>query len=200
MKKMIGSRVFSFILGALIFSGMTVFAYSISSKDISFTPSDSNWEVDNVEDAMNSLYENASGYKYQDFLNNASSYHSVIAGSSLSVLSPATKSGSVVTIPAGGWQYGPYISLSSGCYRVMVFGSNLDNNGLTYKVSYNDGNGVLTLLNHFKTDSVSSYDILVDSNITRVEFLVINSSTSNEVSTVNNIVLFKLKSCNSLQK
>jgi len=57
IKKLITSRIFSFILGAILFSGVTVFAYSISSKDIAFTPSNPEWQVTNVEEAMNSLYD-----------------------------------------------------------------------------------------------------------------------------------------------
>ena len=56
IKKLITSRIFSFILGAILFSGVTVFAYSISSKDIAFTPTNENWQVTNVEEAINDLY------------------------------------------------------------------------------------------------------------------------------------------------
>ena len=57
MKKIFKSRIFSFILGAVIFSGISVCAYSLSSNDISFTPENSNWKVSNVEEAINDLYK-----------------------------------------------------------------------------------------------------------------------------------------------
>ena len=57
---------------------MTVFAYSISSKDIEFTPSDSEWQVENVEEAIRRLHpfavdlssavEGKDGYKDHDLL------------------------------------------------------------------------------------------------------------------------------------
>ena len=61
MKKIFKSRIFSFILGAVIFSGISVCAYSLSSNDISFTPENSNWQVSNVEEAVNDLYGNRYG-------------------------------------------------------------------------------------------------------------------------------------------
>lgn len=80
MKKIITSRIFSFILGAIIFSGVTVFAYSISSKDIKFTPTDSSWEVDNVEEAMNSLYDKAKNFDVNLATDVTASSNSVMNG------------------------------------------------------------------------------------------------------------------------
>ena len=58
MKKIIKSRVFAFVLGAIIFSGITgVAAYTIFASDIGYTPKDTAWEVDNVKDAIDELYE-----------------------------------------------------------------------------------------------------------------------------------------------
>jgi len=49
-----------FLSGALL-SGITVYAASTYlSKDVTFTPSNSSWEVSNVEEALNDLYENKS--------------------------------------------------------------------------------------------------------------------------------------------
>lgn len=62
MKKMLNNKLFYFLLGAILFSGITVFAYSITSKEISFTPENTNWEVTNVEEAINDLYN----YKIND--------------------------------------------------------------------------------------------------------------------------------------
>ena len=60
MKKFLTSRIFAFILGAIIFSGVTgVIAATIMAKDVSYTPKDTTWNVDNVEDAIDSLYTKA---------------------------------------------------------------------------------------------------------------------------------------------
>ena len=57
MKKNVGSRLFSFILGAIIFGGIgVVSAYTFLASDTSFTPKDTGWEVDNVEDALNDIH------------------------------------------------------------------------------------------------------------------------------------------------
>ena len=45
-----------FIIGAVLFSGIGVAAYTLLSSDVSFSPENSKWQVGNVEDALNSLY------------------------------------------------------------------------------------------------------------------------------------------------
>ena len=56
MKKIIKNPLFTFILGALIFSSLGVAAYSLLSSDVQFTPENNKWQVGNVEEALNSLY------------------------------------------------------------------------------------------------------------------------------------------------
>jgi len=57
MNKRILNKVLIFILGGIFFSSITVYAATtILSKDIKFTPENTNWEVENVEEAINSLY------------------------------------------------------------------------------------------------------------------------------------------------
>ena len=57
MKKSIVNSIFSFILGALLFSAGIVFAeVVIHSSSVIYDPQDSNWHVDNVETAINDLY------------------------------------------------------------------------------------------------------------------------------------------------
>ena len=51
------SNIFSFFLGAIIFGGIVgVSAYTILAKDISYSPKDTTWEVDNIKDAIDDLY------------------------------------------------------------------------------------------------------------------------------------------------
>ena len=60
MIKLIKSRLFAFVLGALIFGSIgVVSAYTIFANDIGYTPSDSTWKVDNVKDAIDELYTEA---------------------------------------------------------------------------------------------------------------------------------------------
>ena len=62
MKRIIKSRIFAFILGAIIFGSVGVYASSYIAKDISFTPKNTNWkkedgtDITNVKDAIDDLY------------------------------------------------------------------------------------------------------------------------------------------------
>lgn len=61
MKKIIKNPILTFVLGALIFGGIgVVSAYTILASDIGYTPKDTTWEVDNVEDAIDDLYSKVS--------------------------------------------------------------------------------------------------------------------------------------------
>ena len=64
MKKVINKNtIFTFILGIII-SGVTVYAVTYNANQINFTPTNNNWKkqdgtnITNVQDALNSLYDN----------------------------------------------------------------------------------------------------------------------------------------------
>ena len=63
MKKIIRSKLFYFILVAVIFSTATVFAYDLFANSVEFTPTDSTWkkengdDITNVDEALNELYK-----------------------------------------------------------------------------------------------------------------------------------------------
>ena len=57
MKKIINKyTIFAFILGAIIFSSVSVYAYLVAASNVSYTPSNTSWNVSNVNSALNSLY------------------------------------------------------------------------------------------------------------------------------------------------
>ena len=57
MKEFIKSRIFTFILGAILFGSVgVVLAYTLFAQDIGFTPIDNTWEVNNVKSALDDLY------------------------------------------------------------------------------------------------------------------------------------------------
>ena len=65
MKKYLIVGVIAFILGSIIFGGVTgVAAYTMFANSIAYTPKNSNWEVDTVEDALNSLYLSKTSENY----------------------------------------------------------------------------------------------------------------------------------------
>lgn len=56
MKKIIKNNIFGFIVGILLCSGIVYGASLYKSEDVSYTKE--GWEVDNVSEALDSLYEN----------------------------------------------------------------------------------------------------------------------------------------------
>lgn len=59
MKNIIKNPIFTFIMGLFIAGSITgVAAYNYNAKQISYTPKDSNWNVNNVESAINDLKKN----------------------------------------------------------------------------------------------------------------------------------------------
>ena len=60
MKKIFKNSLFTFILGVLCTITIGVGATAIyNASEIGFTPSDSNWKVNNMQDAINDLYNNS---------------------------------------------------------------------------------------------------------------------------------------------
>lgn len=57
MKKIFESRIFMFALGAILFSSITgAAAYALHANSVSYKPTASGWNVDNVSAALDSLY------------------------------------------------------------------------------------------------------------------------------------------------
>ena len=57
MKKLLHNSLFTFILGALIFGiGGVLAEYIIFADNVVYSPENENWEVNNVQDALDELY------------------------------------------------------------------------------------------------------------------------------------------------
>ena len=57
MKKMLSNRLFIFIISGVFFASVTLYAANIYyANEIKYTPTDSSWNVTNVNDALNNLY------------------------------------------------------------------------------------------------------------------------------------------------
>ena len=57
MKKIFNSKLFYFLLGIIVLSGINVFAKTVISADeVSFTPDDSTWDVSTIQEAIDDLY------------------------------------------------------------------------------------------------------------------------------------------------
>ncbi len=57
MKKIFKNRFFFFILGVLVTITSTALAYTYLAEDVGFTPTDTEWVVDNTQDALDDLYD-----------------------------------------------------------------------------------------------------------------------------------------------
>ena len=63
MKKLFKNPIFTFILGAIAATTISVGATALySSSEIGFTPTDSEWHVNNLEDAINDLSTNRGNF------------------------------------------------------------------------------------------------------------------------------------------
>lgn len=58
MKRIIKNPIFTFALGILICGSTAVVASTMLARNITYTPNDNTWKVNNVEAALDSLYEN----------------------------------------------------------------------------------------------------------------------------------------------
>ena len=68
IKKVLKSRLFIFISTALFFSGIgVVFAFTVLAPDVGFTPKDTNWAVDDVKEALDSLKTKIDGYQKVEY-------------------------------------------------------------------------------------------------------------------------------------
>lgn len=74
----------------------------------------------------------------------------------------------------GGIQYGPYISLKRGIYRVDIYGQNLDAG--VYKSHYNLGLTELRMQGLYTSKNHVSYEVLLPEYASRVEFTCQNPS------------------------
>ena len=68
MEKNMILRIFYFVLGFVAAIGITtVFAYSYLSEEVGYTPKEEDWNVDNVSDAIDDLYDKV---KIENFTGN----------------------------------------------------------------------------------------------------------------------------------
>ena len=66
MKKLIKTKIFYFILGAIIFIGSaSALAYSIIASDVGFTPKDDSWDVDNTKDALDDIFKRVNSFSVE---------------------------------------------------------------------------------------------------------------------------------------
>ena len=126
------------IVGILLCSGI-VYAASYYAKDVQYEPKDTSWEVSNVNEALNSLYEN---YK----LDNLGGNELHLVGSYNGLYNNKTATINLSTIPNyQNLEYGKNIIAvpTAGYYHVGVSSQQWRN--WSFKAVYNNETGILTL-------------------------------------------------------
>ena len=74
MKKILRSRIFAFILGAIIFGSIGVMASQFNAKQIMYNPSDNTWkksngeDINNVKEAIDELYTKRNAYNEKPYV------------------------------------------------------------------------------------------------------------------------------------
>ena len=127
MKEFFKSKIFYFILGALIINISVVFAYTYVATDVGFTPTDESWNVKNVSAALNSLRnEHIFEHFSESFLNG--SMYGIYESKNLSTWNGTTRDGEYLSLNSNGALYSiPNQNITTGCYFFLVYGTNLSN-------------------------------------------------------------------------
>lgn len=137
MKKIINS-LFMFILGGIIF-GSIVYATTYYAKDISYEPTDASWGVTNVNDALNSLYENSKS-------NGSSTNELHLIGSYYGLYNNKTATIDLSSVPNyQNLEYGKNVIAvpTAGYYHTGV--SSQQWRGWSFSAVYDNQTGILTL-------------------------------------------------------
>jgi len=171
MKKIINkSSIFTFILGILFCNGIIYGVNLYKSEDIQYTPTDNSWEVDNVNDALNDLYNIKKELDNIKNLGDATSSDiekdktavvngELVTGIKLSKLKlektntlSSTTANHTITIPDYEKDY--VIILLTHGYTNMMTGALISYDHSTHTATLHDGN-VTTTINNNGTISLS---------------------------------------------
>ena len=147
MKKVFKSRLFIFIITAIVFTTIGVYADEIltSANKVSYTPEDDSWDVNTVEKALNELYKNYDNTEYKEILFIFS--HNCNASGVLFNLEDKL-------ITRGDNIDNNYIKLvyNSGVYNIYAKATGyyyvVDVNGNFNRTKYNENELILTTLNY----------------------------------------------------
>ena len=197
IKKFLKSRLFYFILGAVIFSTSTTFAYSFLADDVEFTPTDTKWNVDNVSDALDYLKGkvNIEGNALtdEDVLDHLPKFYTTYYTGSLKATNGAYFSGGDIIIPKGGVQYGPYTSYNAGCYYVLIEGDNLEQTTPDVAFGNGDSSHQYALQNLIKTKTHIAYYTKMTNYQSDIQFRIWNNKET--VASVHSIQIFYGDEC-----
>ena len=155
MKKVFKNPLFTFILGVVIAASFSVYAtVSILSSQVDYIPRDSEWNVNNVEDAIDDLYNMASanangsngfvGLAFNFSYTNTQQTFTVPATGEYKIELWGAQGGTVSSYVGGLGSYTKgIISLDKGDLLYIFVGQKGNNAPLPNQVgSYNGGGGI----------------------------------------------------------
>jgi len=160
--------IIGFILGAIICSSITAYAVSLASKDITFIPENENWQVTNVEEALDDLYSVADDKKC-DTTNSKSLY--LISDNQAFDTTHATTSYTYTYDISG---YDGYQNLSIDNFYIMInsYGpaaykanGSTSTNLRNFSKSYDSNTGTLTVTAPLLAYSSSGIGVWLDVSI-----------------------------------
>lgn len=128
------NTLFGFILGGIMFGSIVYGVNSYKSNEVEYSPTDNNWKVSNVGDAINSLYS------MKTELDNIKSVGDAVAGNILSGKKAVVK-GSTVTgtmVNRGTLNWNPSTSTTYTVPAGYYSGGTLDSSA-AYETGYNAG-------------------------------------------------------------
>jgi len=140
MKNFIKSNVFGFMLGVILCGGIVYGVNTYQSNSIEYSPTDSSWNVNNVNEAINSLYNNVTELENIKSIGTATSAQ-IISGRT------ALVQGSLVTgtmINRGAWTNTPTssgkVTIPAGYHN----GSGYVDTSQVYEIGADEGTIVFT--------------------------------------------------------
>lgn len=150
MRKFIKNNIFGFILGIILCSGIIYGANTYESNSIEYSPTDASWDVNNVGEALNGLYNSISQAPSLIDLGNfrvtnptqVTSGTSDIQTHTISLSNYGIKSSEFVNYTKDSIIITPIAGSYSGMNRTWTDGAYSDGN-FVYNVTYS--NGVFTI-------------------------------------------------------
>ncbi len=132
------SNVFSFLIGILLCGSIVSAATLIDSKDVTYTSSDSSFDANNVETALNELYskiENSNNFVGYTYGYNTITYSNLQPGHYKVYCTAATVASSYYDVTYAYYDYS--FNVTGGTYTIIDSDSGIK----VYDVNITDSNG-----------------------------------------------------------
>ena len=162
--------ILGFIIGGIVLGTIgSVVAYNYNAKDIGYTPSDSNWNVNNVSDAINDLKDINSTSGYVAYFNGHSAMSTSQKELPLEYSNDfyATAANNSITIK------------KSGKYQIIATAVHPSNGNTTYVDVYRNSEKIISAWNNYYKYAQANSEIdLQQDDVINVKYYSDGSSSS----------------------